>query len=122
MVEFAVTKGVFTVRPLVEGRVQAALGLVTGRSGLPGNQEWQLVWAQDASKQLTIGVAYRNTHHHPNALADYPATLGRPKYWPASGRQQFPEARILLIMQSMAIRKPSGNRVDSQSRDCDYVE
>ena len=44
MVEFAVTKGVFTVRPLVEGRVQAALGLVTGRSGVPGNQEWQLVW------------------------------------------------------------------------------
>ena len=44
IVEFAVTKGVFTVRPLVEGRVQAAVGLVTGYSDVPGKQEWELVW------------------------------------------------------------------------------
>ena len=44
IVEFAVTKGAFTVRPLVEGRVQAALGLVTGYSDVPGKQEWELVW------------------------------------------------------------------------------
>lgn len=44
IVEFAVTKGVFTVRPLVEGRVQAAVGLDTGYGDAPGKQEWELVW------------------------------------------------------------------------------
>ena len=44
IVEFAVTMGVFTVRPLVKGRVQAAVGLVTGHSDVPGKKEWELVW------------------------------------------------------------------------------
>ena len=55
MVEFAVTKGVFTVRPLVEGRVQAALGLVTGRNGVPGKQEWQLVWRKTQASNSSSG-------------------------------------------------------------------
>ena len=55
MVEFAVTKGVFTVRPLVEGRVQAALGLVTGRSGVPGKQEWELVWRKTQASNSSSG-------------------------------------------------------------------
>ncbi len=55
MVEFAVTKGVFTVRPLVEGRVQAAFDLVTGRSGVPGKQEWQLVWRKTQASNSSSG-------------------------------------------------------------------
>ncbi len=55
MVEFAVTKGVFTVRPLVEGRVQAAHGLVTGYGDVPGKQEWHLVWRKTQPGSRSVG-------------------------------------------------------------------
>ncbi len=43
-VEFAVSKGSFRVWPLVEGRVQIATSIYTGRNEDPGMYEWELVW------------------------------------------------------------------------------